>query len=700
MTTSPHGTRGVLLEVQALRALAVLLVVVYHVWPGRLPGGFIGVDVFFVISGFLITAHLLREYEATGGIRLASFWVRRIRRLLPAALLVLAVSAVLVFTVLPAVVREESLRQIGASAAYIVNWVLAFDSVDYLASDNAATLVQHYWTLSVEEQFYIVWPILLVAVGWLVGRLARRSAVRPATTFFVLALAVGAVSLAYSIFLTWFSPSFAFFATSTRAWEFAAGAALAALAARWPHALTALRATAMVRVVAAPTLVGAALILVPSLVFSAETPFPSYRAVAPVLGAVLIIAGGLPSAFGLGRLLSWRPVQFVGDISYSLYLWHWPIIVSFVLIVGARPGIVAALGIIAASVLLAALTKYFVEDPARRAPVFTRRAPAFALAIGGALVFLSISGVTSYTIQRQADEAAAAHETLVTNTDGCFGANALLGTATCDDPFVVPPDLDLAAAARDLNTQDWCLTWYTQDWTSCTLGDPAAPRGTVALVGDSHAAALVPALDRFFADNGIAMVTYLRFGCPGLGVGTDGYGDSAVAQQERACRVWSDRVRAELDARDDIDTVIFTNFSSTYVDPERAPEYLLTVDDIVTTWSGVLESGKRVIHLKDPPATGGEDVPLCIADHRADDAPCARPRDQAVGWDPHDDAIDRLGGAVASVDMTDGFCDEDLCYALVGSVVVYADANHVSGTYARTLMNYLGPRILDSRLSE
>lgn len=160
-------------EIQALRAVAVALVVVFHVWPSLLPGGYVGVDVFFVISGYLITAHLLREVEASGRIRLAEFWARRVRRLLPAAFLVLVVAFVATVFVMPWDRWMQGLREVMASAFYVENWVLAADSVDYLAAENVPTLVQHFWSLSVEEQFYILWPLVILAALWIARRGVR-----------------------------------------------------------------------------------------------------------------------------------------------------------------------------------------------------------------------------------------------------------------------------------------------------------------------------------------------------------------------------------------------------------------------------------------------------------------------------------------------------------------------------------------------
>ena len=696
MTGADTGSRNLLREIQALRAVAVALVVLFHVWPAILPGGYIGVDVFFVISGFLITAHLLREYGKNGRISLRSFWVRRIRRLLPAALVVLAACVVLAFTILPSVVRLDTLRQVGGAAAYVLNWVLAYDAVDYLASDNSATVVQHFWTLGVEEQFYVVWPVLLVLVLALALKLRRTTT--SATVVLWSASVVGVLSFAYSIYLTWFSPSIAFFATTTRAWEFAVGAVFAALVAGWPSIVDAAREHPLVRRAALPTLLGFALIIGSAFLMSAETPFPSGWAAFPVVGALLVIAGGLPQTLALPRILGWRPVQFVGDVSYSLYLWHWPPIVVFLLLVGRPPGVLEGLGIIALSVVLAALTRRFVEEPARKARLFSRRQlPAFALALVGAIAFVGIYGATRVVTERvDAEQAAIWHERL-TDTAGCYGANATLGAADCADPFVLSPETDLAAAATDLNTTDWCLTWYYEEWVSCELGDKAGPNGTVAFVGDSHAASLVPALSEFFAGQGIRMVTYLRFACSGLSEYAEGFGDTGTGQQEQDCRTWSERVRDELSARDDIDTVLYTNFSSDYVSQAREESTRLTADEVVDTWSLMLESGKKVVWLTDPPVTGGRDIPSCLAGHQGQDSPCSLPRDEALPSNPLPDAVTELEGRVQVIDMTDAYCDDTTCHSVIGDVVVYPDSNHLAGRWATSLMQYLGPKLLEAR---
>ena len=218
-------------EIQGLRAVAVLLVVLFHLWPDQVPGGYIGVDVFFVISGYLITSHILREVDRTGSVSLAGFWARRLRRLLPASYVVLLVTAVGVLLFVPRLMWKQFFGEILSAALYVENWTLAINSVDYLAADNAPSPAQHYWTLSAEEQFYLIWPLLVLLGLWLAKRsLAGRSGGsqdhQKAVVLGVLA-ATTAASLAYSLWASATEPALAYFVTPARAWEFGAGALLA-----------------------------------------------------------------------------------------------------------------------------------------------------------------------------------------------------------------------------------------------------------------------------------------------------------------------------------------------------------------------------------------------------------------------------------------------------------------------------------------
>ena len=267
-------------EIQGLRALAVLLVVLYHLWPGRLPGGYVGVDVFFVISGFLISGNLLREVERTGRVSFARFWARRVRRLLPAAFLVLVVTGLGIFLTVPRLLWQQFFKEIAAAGLYIENWSLAHDAVDYLAASNSPSPVQHYWTLSVEEQFYIGWPFLVMA-GVLLAGLWGGHRLRAIT----MVLGVATLgSLAFSLWQTSHNPSVAYFSTFTRAWEFGAGALLACVAGN--------RTLRLPRVAAALSWAGILVISGCAVAFDHATPMPGTAAILVVAATVVVIAAG------------------------------------------------------------------------------------------------------------------------------------------------------------------------------------------------------------------------------------------------------------------------------------------------------------------------------------------------------------------------------------------------------------------------
>jgi peptidoglycan/LPS O-acetylase OafA/YrhL len=288
-------------EIQALRGAAVLLVLAYHFWPATLRG-YVGVDVFFAISGYLITAHLLREVDATGRVSLPAFWARRARRILPASLVVLLACSVATIAFVARLQWEPSFEEIRASTLYVENWQLAYAAVDYLAADDATTPVRHFWSLSAEEQFYIAWPVLILA-----GAFAGRRAIA------VVLAAVTVLSLAWSVHATATDPAAAYFVTPARPWEFGAGGLLA---------LAVPAASAPGRARIALSWAGLAAIAAAAVAYSPATPFPGVAALLPVLGTIAVMAAAAPTP-----PLRLRPVQFLGDVSYSVYLWHWPLLV-------------------------------------------------------------------------------------------------------------------------------------------------------------------------------------------------------------------------------------------------------------------------------------------------------------------------------------------------------------------------------------
>lgn len=291
-------------DIQALRAVAVLAVLAFHLRPRWAPGGYVGVDVFFVISGFLITGLLVRELERDGRINLLGFYARRVRRLMPAASAVLLAVAIATPFLLPPSVWEGIYLDVVFSAFNIENWRLAATSVDYLAADSDPSPMQHYWSLSVEEQFYLIWPCLMLAAVAAGKRLGLTT--RAALTVALALVTVG--SFAVAVVLTRSGAAEAYFVTHTRVWELGVGGLLAL--SRW-------------RLSARAGYAGAALgllVIAASIVFlDGRSSVPGIDALLPVLGAALFLVAGRSAQL---PLLDAKPVQYVGDISYSIYLWH------------------------------------------------------------------------------------------------------------------------------------------------------------------------------------------------------------------------------------------------------------------------------------------------------------------------------------------------------------------------------------------
>jgi peptidoglycan/LPS O-acetylase OafA/YrhL len=672
------------LDIQALRGVAVLAVLLYHVWPHRLSGGYVGVDVFFVISGFLITGLLLRELEATGTVRLGAFWARRARRLLPSALLVAGMALVGTLLVAPASLQLQFAKEIAASVLYVENWALAQDGADYLAADNPPSPVQHYWSLSVEEQFYLVWPLLLL----LAGSAAVRRLGGPRRVAAVLMTAIAGASFAGSVALVAQGSPLAYFGTHVRAWEFAAGALVAiALAGR----------TLPGRAAWSPALawVGLAMIALAAVSYDASTPFPGVAALLPVAGSMLVLAAHAEGSWSLGSVGRRTGLVWLGEISYAAYLWHWPLIV---LLGYAAPRALEGLNsllVVAATLGLAWASTRFLEDPIRRLPLSTR--PQIGRMLVASLVAMAVVAAPALGVWRtevavaQAEIAEA--EARVALQEACFGAGAALDPDGCAPLLTGVLTPSPSAARDDLNDAyiGDCFTYSTDtDLRSCEWGDPSSDF-RVALVGDSHVGNWVPAFQQLAEDRGWSLTTHMKSACPESAAFKRGSSPEA----ESSCIEWNRQMATgqHIDEPYDLVVVSHSTRGATYASSEIA------IEGFLAAWQKYLDGGSTIVVMADNPFNTRE-VLECLVANADDPLACSVPIDEAFpGPDNMVAAAERIPGRAVVIETSDIFCSDGFCHAVIGDAVVYRDVEHLTATFAATLTPIIGQR-LDAALAE
>jgi peptidoglycan/LPS O-acetylase OafA/YrhL len=682
-------------EIQGLRALAVAAVVIYHLSPTRLTGGFVGVDVFFVVSGFLITAHLVAEGDRTGTLRLRDFYARRIRRLLPAALVVLAATTILTFLVVPMAARMATFAQIIASAFYVQNWALAAGSTDYLASETAPTIVRHFWTLSVEEQFYLVWPVLILTVILLARRRGAAARTRGLATLFVVAFAL---SLAWSILQTDADASLAFFSTPARIWEFAAGAILA---------LVTLRSDVLDRIPGRVRIWiswgGLGLLAVSFARFDASTGIPGYAALLPVLGTIAVIAAGSPqSPWSPTALATFGPVNYLGSISYSVYLWHWPLVVLYPVVTGRGIGITTAVVIVAATLMLAALTTWLVENPARRSPILA--APpwrSIAFAATGMSLMLAIGALGLVTTQRDLDASATEAAAQAAYLAECGGAAAIDHVAECGDPYRVTEDIHVAAVAAlghpvlSNTCEGGAQFAVILDGFECVYGNPESDF-TLALLGDSHAAQWMPAIEKLADENDWRIITLIRHSCT--------FSPSTLIAEGSPwapCNNWKkEAIRRVEMLRPDVAIVLNLNTAGYTALDHSFGTHDEQVAGFTEYFTRMQNVGTKVVVIRDDPYMK-DMVSECLGNGtQADAERCSSPRSTAldtVGDPAYDAAVATTG--VSALDFSRYYCDEATCYSVIGNTLVFRDHGHLSVPYITSLTPMLRSALVESGVS-
>ena len=666
-------------DIQGLRAIAVAGVLAAHAGVPFLQGGFSGVDVFFVISGYLITDHLFTA-PPTSLHAIADFWGRRIKRLLPAALLVIL--ATLIATKLTArVLFEQTAWDSIAATMYGLNWKLAHDSVDYFASANPASPLQHYWSLSVEEQFYFAWPLLL-CVGFFLSKRARPTPAHrvPRAVWAAVVLVFGA-SLCFSVWFTARESGAAYFVTPTRVWELALGG-IVALAGR-SGSLAKFSGTPLI------TAAGVAGIVVSYLFFSEKIPYPGTAALLPTVSAALVIIGANPS-FSRAMGLKW--IQWVGNHSYAIYLWHFPLLVLMPYVLHRTPTQVDVGCAILGCLVLAGATKKFVEDPIRFGAkwfggwrVFSSMAAAMCVVSISAWVLIvqqdrTISGDVQGRIERLVEVAQ--------DPGSCAGATALQNAWRCrGDTFktlVTPPEF----ARKD---------WFPSIPPSGVIGDATAGFIKIALVGNSHMKQYIPALVRLGSERPLTLEMFDTGDCPVLD--ESALHDATDAAELRQCASTIETAIKNIGSKS-FDLVLVSTLTAK-IDPKKGTFW---PDRWIQPAASVLKrlsSNSHVLVIRDNPNTfytsdesidqnSGIRIPDCIELRKDPLSSCDGLKSRWLKPDLNVAAARSLASnRVGIVDLTDYFCNSSTCPATIGGVIVYTDQSHLTKTFVETLTPYL-----------
>jgi len=663
-------------DIEGLRAVAVGTVVLCHAGLAVFAGGYVGVDVFFVISGFLISGLLVGELERSGRISLSAFYGRRAKRLLPMAAIVLAFVAVVSAILFTPLRRDQVSGDIVASALSVVNWRFASQAIDYFASTQEASPLQHFWSLAVEEQFYLVWPSLLLIVTWWRRRAGR--SVRPVVWAALVVIAVG--SFAYGVHLTDRVASVAYFSTLTRAWELAVGGLLAlALSGRGAAVVRRMPRAAAYALGAA----GLVAIALATVLYSETTPFPGTAALLPVLGTAAIIAAGHAAPL---PVLDVAPMRFIGKISYSWYLWHWPLLVF----ASAEWGPLSAtqgLAVVAVSLVPTIAGHVLVEERFHHSPALSAR-PARALRLGAVCIAVAVAGGLLLSSTAPSVRTASASEVA--------GAAALTRDAeiqqTAEKLRPNPRDAD----GDQPRMYDGCFVGHSGlDSPSCVYGDRRSKR-TVVLFGDSHAMMWGPAMDVAAKRRGWRLVTLAKQGCT---IATVPIYNGPLGRHYDECDTWRERTLRRIVRREHPDLVVVDSVSRYEVmdgDTRHAPYSPESIRALTDGTARMLRrlraTGAPVVVMANGP-TAPTNVPACVSDALDDLEKCAFPKAGSIEGPPvNKDAAAKVPG-VAVVDPLPVLCPGAKCPAVIGDVLVYRDNNHITATYSRTLGPWLSRQL-------
>ncbi len=659
-----------------MRAIAVLLVVLYHAGVPFLPGGFVGVDVFFVLSGFLITGIMVSEIDRTQRFRLSRFYAKRILRIIPAATLVLVATGIATVLWVPITQWKSIASELAGSAIYVVNWQLAA-TTNYLNAESLPSPMQHFWSLAVEEQFYILWPALILLVLWLVGRKRNTQTYLTLRILsFVIAIVV-ILSFLFSLVALQKWPAPAFFITPTRIWELGIGALLAfALpnVRRFPR-----------RLKRALTVVGSVAVIASAIFFSAATAFPGASALLPTFGTAAMIAGGTPVE-GEARtypVLGHPVAVWFGNISYALYLWHWP-----VLIIATAHffelELIWKLALAGVAVVLAEVSTRYFEKPLRSSKILKKTVPRAYMLGAGAIILsialaVGIGGAVTAKINTPPDP----------NVLGALSLSegTIPPKVSAPLPTNLSPNVLNAPDDNSRINKDGChLEPADIELRPCGYG--SGP--TVLLVGDSHAAHWFPALELLAEEQGFRLEAMTKSSCPLTDL------PLKLTSRERLygeCIDWNKRVTEYIAAEQP--ALVVTSSLEIYTSAESETSNPMSLEEgYRLNWDKVSSIGIPLLVLADTPYMSSN-VPDCLAQFGSQPELCRTSRDKAYALAG---ALEKAAADVPGatfINLNDKVCPGAYCEPIIGDVIVYRDQHHLTATFARTLAATLEERAGD-----
>lgn len=668
-------------DIEGLRAIAIGVVLLCHAGLPFAKGGYIGVDVFFVISGFLITGLLVREIEKTGKISLREFYARRVRRLMPLAAVVLICVAIASWFVYSPVRNEIIAGDILTSALYVVNWRFSAQAVDYFAEGFAASPVQHFWSLAIEEQFYLVWPSLIIASTWLFIRRAGKAGadvnVRGVLAVVLTLLIAG--SLAWSIIETPDSPESAYFATFTRIWELAAGGLLAVLATRQ---LAPWLANVLI-------IVGLAAIGAGTVLFGPGTLFPGYAALLPVAGTLALLwagTGGLEVA--ATRVLTLRPFRYLGRVSYNAYLWHWPFLIFAAEIWGPL-NVAQGIAVLAVSFIPVVFSHHYIEAPLHHSRILRVRPMRAAGLWAGTTAAVLVAVVALSIGQKTIPEALAGQD--VAGIAALPMQDEPQATATALRPS--PEN-----ANDDLGPWRHCqMRFEERDSPECMVAGDDNSAHTVVMLGDSHVDQWSAAFATIAEENDWQVFYMVKSGCGPADVETI---NESLGRLYDECFEWRQKMYDRI-AEIGPDMVVVGTTSGYNPldengesmrtrDPERKEIMTVAFADVLKR---LQQHADEVVVMADTPASvrAGVNVAECVAENPDDFSGCGFGVDDSVGSAPSHlvarfdvPGAERVPG-VTVIDMTPKICPDGYCRAVIGDVIVFRDDTHITATIAESL---------------